>query len=529
MSLACSLFVSLLVGCGGGAPGSPDASLSTDAPASGSCGDTICELTENCVTCPTDCGICPAGCGNAACSGAETCQTCPADCGTCALGCGDGVCAADESCGSCPLDCSCPTAGVRLAAGGSLTFQDVSADGVYLAYTNASGALFRVATDGASAPVQVSTGVIRARFKGNFLVTFSGLDATGKYATSMSVFSETGTSAIRTDGPAIRIKSVTATADGAHYAYLRGASGQPRDVLLDGQVLFAAAISAKIQFTPNSAALIAGLSYTGGNGVLVQPVLAYPVVGGSPVTLAADGAGTSFAITPSSASVVVAANANGGRADLTLVPITGGAGALVATGDDTGFSVLPDGTTLVYVDAGALRKIQLSGTGGLTLVGSGVVAVDDISQSSIVYATFQDATTGLETLRIVRTSGSGDSAIGTTAASEHYTPGATIVAARTNIVGTAGSLVLVPVASLTGASVAPNITKSSFPDETRVVYADSIGTLDIVAASGGSATVIQARINTFELVPDSLGSTTRLRAAYVIANGVNAGLYVTPL
>ncbi len=112
-----------------------------------------------------------------------------------------------------------------------------------------------------------------------------------------------------------------------------------------------------------------------------------------------------------------------------------GAGALVATGDDTGFSALPDGTTLVYVDAGALRKIQLSGTWGLTLVGSGVVAVDDISQQSIVYATFQDAATGLETPRIVRTSGSGDSAIGTTAASEHYTPGETIVAARTNIVG----------------------------------------------------------------------------------------------
>lgn len=520
------LFMVLLIGCSGGdAEQSPDAPVAT----AGDCGDGVCGVMENCVTCDADCGICPPGCGDGTCSAAETCQTCSADCGACAPGCGDGVCTSSESCSSCSLDCLCPTAGTQLAAGVGLTFQDVSSDGAYLAYTNASGDLFRVATNGASAPVQVSTGVSKARFKGQFLFTFSGIDATGKYATAMSVFPQAGTAAIRTDGPAIRVKSLTTSADGAHYAYLRGGVGQPRDVLLDGRVIFPAAVSAKIQFTPNSTALIAAHWYLDDGGTQVRPVRAYPVAGGAPVTLVADGAGTSFALTPSGTGVIVAANANLGRADLTLVPITGGTGTVVATGDDSGFRVLPDGTSLIYVDASALRKVDLSGGGGSTLVGSGVITIEDVSQQSIVYATFEDATTGLKTLRIVRVSGPGDSVIGTSAESEHFTPSAAFVGARTNIVGGAGGLTLMSVASLASVSIATDILSSSFPDDTRVVYLDSIGTLNIAAATGGSATVVQARVNRFELVPDSLGSTTRLRAAYVLANGVAAGVYVTPL
>ncbi|MFC1612000.1 MopE-related protein, partial [Myxococcota bacterium] len=73
------------------------------------CGDTSCNGTEDCLTCPDDCGAC---CGDAACTSAhsEDCATCPADCPTptgevCCAGalfagdcCEDGACVAPETC-----------------------------------------------------------------------------------------------------------------------------------------------------------------------------------------------------------------------------------------------------------------------------------------------------------------------------------------------------------------------------------------------------------------------------------------------
>jgi len=70
------------------------------------CGNKFCDLGENCVSCPGDCGSCPP-CGDGVCGSGEFCFTCPADCGTC---CGDGKCAADENCQNCTEDCGvcCP-------------------------------------------------------------------------------------------------------------------------------------------------------------------------------------------------------------------------------------------------------------------------------------------------------------------------------------------------------------------------------------------------------------------------------------
>jgi hypothetical protein len=77
------------------------------------CGDGTCDGTETCLSCPADCGSCPAVpvCGDGTCDGTETCLSCPADCGSCPAVpvCGDGTCDSTETCLSCPADCgSCP-------------------------------------------------------------------------------------------------------------------------------------------------------------------------------------------------------------------------------------------------------------------------------------------------------------------------------------------------------------------------------------------------------------------------------------
>ncbi len=76
-----------------------------DCPIGGYCGDAICEATETCGTCASDCGSCSVGCGNGTCDGAETCSSCSSDCGDCPGDCGNGVCDSGESCSTCDTDC----------------------------------------------------------------------------------------------------------------------------------------------------------------------------------------------------------------------------------------------------------------------------------------------------------------------------------------------------------------------------------------------------------------------------------------
>src|SRR5262245_47535145 len=72
------------------------------------CGNGVCSDHETCITCPTDCGMCPPVCGDRTCNGAETCSSCPADCGVCPV-CGDRICNGTETCSTCPADCGvCP-------------------------------------------------------------------------------------------------------------------------------------------------------------------------------------------------------------------------------------------------------------------------------------------------------------------------------------------------------------------------------------------------------------------------------------
>jgi hypothetical protein len=196
----------------------------------------------------------------------------------------------------------------------------------------------------------------------------------------------------------------------------------------------------------------------------------------------------------------------------------------LATADNSDFRVLPDGSALLFSDAGALRTVHLDGSALATQVSSGATNVDDVSAVAIVYAT---GTTGtLETLRAARIGGS-NVPLGSSAISEGTTPDGATLAARTSVVGTAGTLVVMPAATLSGTPIASGVVKSSFPDDTNVVFLDATGALSIEPIAGGAATLVQPRVAAFELVPDGADVTTRSRAAYVIASGAGAGLWLS--
>lgn len=100
------------------------------------CGDGMCDGTEDCSSCPTDCGFCVPECGNGICQvmgGVDEFISCPQDCGIvcgdneCVIDpyderihcpqdckfldedigkCGDGICQIDENIFTCNLDCN---------------------------------------------------------------------------------------------------------------------------------------------------------------------------------------------------------------------------------------------------------------------------------------------------------------------------------------------------------------------------------------------------------------------------------------
>lgn len=87
----------------GGSSGAKGPTGSGDG-GSGACGDEVCEMFEDCSTCPIDCGDCGPVCGDGTCDDGEDCSGCPEDCGACSV-CGDDTCSPDETCKSCYLDC----------------------------------------------------------------------------------------------------------------------------------------------------------------------------------------------------------------------------------------------------------------------------------------------------------------------------------------------------------------------------------------------------------------------------------------
>jgi hypothetical protein len=91
-------------------------------PSCGMCVAAICQVDPFCCNTAWDgicksevgsvCGqTCPGSCGDGVCDGSESCQSCASDCGACNP-CGDGICDGSESCQSCASDCgacaACP-------------------------------------------------------------------------------------------------------------------------------------------------------------------------------------------------------------------------------------------------------------------------------------------------------------------------------------------------------------------------------------------------------------------------------------
>ncbi len=70
------------------------------------CGDSTCDATEDCTSCPADCGACPPVCGDTVCDEGESCETCPQDCT-----CDAGDCCQEGPVGQCTdqavVDCVC--------------------------------------------------------------------------------------------------------------------------------------------------------------------------------------------------------------------------------------------------------------------------------------------------------------------------------------------------------------------------------------------------------------------------------------
>jgi len=71
------------------------------------CGDGMCDSSENCGSCQSDCGPCDdAQCGDGTCDPSEDCGSCQSDCGPCDdAQCGDGTCDPNEHCDACENDC----------------------------------------------------------------------------------------------------------------------------------------------------------------------------------------------------------------------------------------------------------------------------------------------------------------------------------------------------------------------------------------------------------------------------------------
>jgi hypothetical protein len=244
--------------------------------------------------------------------------------------------------------------------------------------------------------------------------------------------------------------------------------------------------------------------------------------------LLADGGAKHFALTPNGTQVVLGAHDTGTQADLTLMPVVGGSDTLLVAGAQHGnFDVMGDGTTLLYLDAStsSLKKIQTDGTGGATLVANAVVGIVAMSSQAVVYSTLVDAITGLATLRFVRKTGSSDTALGTLAIDEGFSPDQAYYMFRDQVSGTDGSLEVLTVSSAAKSLLATGVSRSSAADTTRLVYLDNSGLLRQAAFATGTKTTLEDNVTDFRLVPDSFGSANKGRVAFVVAAG-KPGVYV---
>jgi hypothetical protein len=97
-----------------------DEKLEAPSPIS-SCGDRVCNGTENSTSCPRDCTyVLISKCGDRVCNGTENNSNCPKDCTSSPINlCGNNICNTGENYTNCPRDCNRTTTGGSSGGSGS--------------------------------------------------------------------------------------------------------------------------------------------------------------------------------------------------------------------------------------------------------------------------------------------------------------------------------------------------------------------------------------------------------------------------
>lgn len=420
--------------------------------------------------------------------------------------------------------------------------QDVSDDGLQIAYTNAQSTLFVMPVAGGTA-TQVATQVQRARFKGKTLVAYQALDAAGVFAGTMLTV-PLGTTSALVAGTQVVVESVRASEDGDHLYFESQTSPGVFEAKLDGSTLVSGASKLRGRFSPTNNYLVFSSKVSVG-GSSVRSVKSYPLAGGAPITLLAANASMRFDIAANGLDVVVGSNHISGTDTTTISRLNiagGGPTTLAANANETDFRLLDSAAsstlatlTLIYSQPDSLERIQLDGTGGAVLktVGSGVVDTEASSINAVVYATFVDAISGLATLRFVRSDGTGDLALGTAALDLGFTQddGGYLFLSDATVNGwtTSGTLKALDVNTGTITVLGSNVTDVSELDATRVAFIDSAGTLKLADLTSGVSTTIDTEVTGFAKVPDALGSPVASQIAYSRADTAAPGfVLVTP-
>jgi hypothetical protein len=437
--------------------------------------------------------------------------------------------------------------GQNIVTGAGLNLEDVTNDGVTIAYRDANNALNEVpVAGGSSTPVPTTVLVTdQAEYHGSFLIAYHGFadPTTKKVAITAEVRDGSGT--ISNLGNNIKISSVKASPDGAHLFHeesagtitdSNGVAQSIENLFLDGANLLGDVApnhveKAKARFAPTSASFMVGAKIVDATATTVDHfVRVFPVGGTTFATIASDasaglrnGPSTQNQFSPDGNTVFFGAGKNSNvitlaasAADGTGTPVQLRAGA-----DQQTFKISLDGTKVIYlvdtVTSGAIESVGFSGgTPGVIRAGGASKALDlgTLTTNHIVYATSIDATSGNETLAVIGLDGTGDTPIGPEGVDEGSSPDGRFIAARINVNGGVGDLAVFDSTS----SAAPKaegsgIKKVSIASNTEYVSLDSLGTLRLGHFAGGSSQIATG-VAHFVLVKDSATSTTSSKVAY---------------
>ena len=416
-----------------------------------------------------------------------------------------------------------------LATGSNLNLQDVSPDGAWLAYTDDADVLFVVDIENGESQ-ELADSVDRARFRGNTLAIFQGIDALGETADAMLIWRPGGD--VMDSGALVVPRTVRGSADHIYYEERVEVGSGTKNLFLNGSLVVEEADRERARFSADSSWLVVGSNINA-----ASPVEAFPTGGGAKVTLAADDAANRFQIADDSETVVIAVNESGDVADLATIPAGGGSTEIIVDqGSDNGFTLFGDSLAFLApndpqtpTDFG-LERIELDGSNRSELVASGVVDIVDTSSTDIVYATAFDFDTEIGTLRVASADGASDRELGTAALSEGFCPDESCYVFFDQLAGadSSGRLQLYRSADDSLTTLDDSAVRSSFMNATTLVFRTDNDELRRADTTTGETTRIRANVSDYEKVPDSIGGDSG-RVVYEIQGGSNPGLFIESL